>query len=153
VHTGTSLHIAAPREQIFDAVSDLSRWPEWLPHYRFVKTIGHQPGTGHAIVHMAASRDGIPISWVSAYHADRTTCELHFEHLKAFTKGMRVVWTLTPTPTGTQVEILHDLDFRVPGLGWFFEPVIGGFFIENIATKTLRTFKTLIESGHIKPAA
>jgi hypothetical protein len=27
------------------------------------------------------------------------------------------------------------------------EPIIGGFFIDNVAGKTLRTFKQIIESG------
>ena len=144
VHTGTSILIHASREQIFDAVSDLTRWPELLPHYRFVKGL-RKEGT-REIVQMAASRDGIPISWVSAYEADRSRLELRFEHLRAFTKGMQVVWTLTETPEGTRVESLHDLKFRLPALAWLAEPIIGNF-IENIATKTLKTFKTLLENS------
>jgi len=99
------------------------------------------------IVHMAATRDGIPISWVSAYEADRERLELRFEHLRAWTKGMLVVWNLTTTPDGTQVEIVHDLRFRVRALAWIAEPIIGRFFIDNIARKTLATFKTVIEQG------
>jgi ribosome-associated toxin RatA of RatAB toxin-antitoxin module len=124
-------------------VSDLSRWPELLPHYRSVQFLGKQ--SGREIVKMAATRSGIPISWVSAYDADRTALELRFEHLKNWTKGMKVIWTLTPTRDGTRVEIIHDLHFRIPALQWLAEPIIGGFFIENVATKTLQTFKTILE--------
>lgn len=145
MHTGTSIHIAAPREKIFALVSDLARWPEHLPHYRFIRFRGKDEAS-RDIVEMAATRDGIPISWVSAYRADAATFELHFEHLRAWTKGMRVAWTLTPTGDGTRVEILHDLKFRVPALAWLAEPIIGGFFIDNIARKTLRTFKERLES-------
>ncbi|MDB6171166.1 MAG: cyclase/dehydrase [Chthoniobacteraceae bacterium] len=150
MHTGTSILIRASREAIFDAVSDLSRWPELLPHYRYVRTLGKEGG--REIVRMAATRDGIPISWVSAYEADRAALELRFEHLRAWTKGMKVVWTLTATPEGTRVEIIHDMKFRVPALGWLVEPIIGGFFIENIAMKTLRTFKGLIEGTAMQPS-
>ena len=100
---------------------------------------------GREIVRMAATRSGIPISWVSAYDADRTALELRFEHLEMWTKGMKVIWTLTPTRDGTRVEIIHDLHFRIPALQWLAEPIIGGFFIENIANKTLRTFKQILE--------
>ncbi|MES2571253.1 MAG: SRPBCC family protein [Verrucomicrobiota bacterium] len=149
MHTGTSILIRASREQIFESVSDLARWPELLPHYRFVRSLGKEGG--REIVRMAASRDGIPISWVSAYEANPATLELRFEHLRAWTKGMKVVWKLTALPEGTRVEIIHDLRFRVPALGWLVEPIIGGFFIENIANKTLHTFKELIERSVTQP--
>jgi ribosome-associated toxin RatA of RatAB toxin-antitoxin module len=144
LHTITSIHIYAPREQVFQTVSDLARWPELLPHYRSIDFLG-QEGT-RQIVRMAATRSGIPIAWVSAYEADRNSLELRFEHLRAWTKGMRVVWTLTPTRDGTRVEIVHDLKFRVFGLGWLAEPIIGGFFIGHIANKTLGTFKQILEA-------
>lgn len=126
-------------------MSDLSRWPEVLPHYRYVHTLARE--NGREIVRMAARRTGIPISWVSAYVADRARLELRFEHLRAWTKGMIVVWNLTPTKSGTRVEIVHDLKFRIPALAWLAEPIIGGFFIDHVARKTLATFKALIESS------
>jgi ribosome-associated toxin RatA of RatAB toxin-antitoxin module len=143
LHTGNFIHIRAPREKIFALVSDLNRWPELLSHYRYVRTLGtNERGS---IVQMAASRSGIPISWVSEYRADGHALELHFEHLRKWTKGMKVVWTLTPTRDGTRVEIIHDLKFRIPFLAWLAEPIICGFFIENIANKTLAAFKTHLE--------
>jgi ribosome-associated toxin RatA of RatAB toxin-antitoxin module len=144
VHTGTSILIKAPRERIFEVVRDLGRWPEILPHYRFIRFLGKDGERD--IVKMAATRDGIPIAWTSTYRADPHALELHFEHIRAWTKGMDVIWTFTPTRDGTRVEIVHNLKFRVPILAWLVEPIIGGFFIENIANKTLATFKRHIES-------
>ncbi len=116
MHTGSFIHIRAPREKIFAFVSDLNRWPELLPHYRYVRTL--EENDESSIVHMAATRSGIPISWVSKYWTDKRALELHFEHLRRWTKGMKVVWTLTPTRDGTRVEIIHDLKFRIPLLAW-----------------------------------
>ena len=73
------------------------------------------------------------------------TTFMPFVHLRRWTKGMKVVWTLTPTRDGTRVEIIHDLQFRVPLLGWLAEPIICGFFIENVANKTLAAFKAHLE--------
>lgn len=143
MHTGNSIQIRAPREKIFALVSDLSRWPELLAHYRYVRTLG--PGEKGSIVEMAASRSGIPISWVSEFWTDDKALELHFLHLHKWTKGMKVVWTLTPTRDGTRVEIIHDLHFRLPLLAWLAEPIISGFFIGNIASKTLAAFKEHLE--------
>lgn len=131
-------------------VSDLARWPELLPHYRSIEFLAEDGP--RRIVRMSATRSGIPISWVSAFEADPQLLEMRFEHLRAWTKGMQVIWTLTPTREGTRVEIVHDLKFRVAVLGWLAEPIIGGFFIENVATKTLRTFKELLEQKEAQSA-
>ena len=145
MHAVNTIIIAAPREQVFATVSDLARWPEVLPHYRFITFLGKQ--SDRQIVRMAATRSGIPISWVSAFVADPRTLELRFEHLRAWTKGMRVVWVLTPLRDGTRVEIVHDLKFRIPGLGWLADLIIGRFFIHHVANQTLSTFKQVIESS------
>ena len=116
-----------------------------MPHYRFIRFLGKDPG-GRDLVRMSARRGPLPVTWQSAYEADPSPLELRFEHLRAWTKGMLVVWTLTPTRDGTRVEIVHDLKFRVPALGWFAEPIITHLFIEPIARKTLATFKEVIEA-------
>jgi hypothetical protein len=70
---------------------------------------------------------------------------VRFNHLKAFTKGMHVVWTFTETNDGVRVEIVHDLKFRIPALGFVAEPIIGDFFTHNVANKTLRCMKAYVE--------
>jgi ribosome-associated toxin RatA of RatAB toxin-antitoxin module len=149
VHTGNTIIINAPRKRIYEIVSDLERWPERLPHYRYVRTLRKEGMRD--IVAMSARRGIIPISWVSAYEADSETMELRFEHLKKWTKGMIVIWNLTPTRDATRVEIIHTMKFRWPWLAWFAEPIIGNF-IHNIAGKTLSTFKEIIEKEERKRA-
>lgn len=134
----------APRERIFEAAADLSRWPEFLPHYRYIHYYEKSPGRN--VVKMAAVRSGIPIAWTSEQIIDRGNFEVKFRHLKAFTKGMEVVWTFLDTPAGVQVSILHDLDFRIPALAPLADRIIGGFFIENIANKTLQCMKAHLEA-------
>ena len=94
---------------------------------------------------MAAVRDGIPISWVSEQIIDRAKREVRFNHLRAFTKGMHVVWTFDETPDGLRVEIVHDLRFRWPLFAPLANRIIGNFFIDNIANKTLRHMKAHVE--------
>jgi hypothetical protein len=71
---------------------------------------------------------------------------MHAPHLKAFTKGMRVVWTFQETPAGVLVEIAHDLAFRVPALAPFADAIIGDFFIHHVANRTLQCMKAHLES-------
>ena len=97
------------------------------------------------VVVMAATRSGIPIKWTSEQIIDREKVEVRFNHLKAFTKGMDVVWTFRETPDGVLVEIVHDLRFQVKLLAPLADKIIGDFFIHNIANKTLRCMKAYVE--------
>src|SRR3954470_8418126 len=76
VHTATSIDIRAPREAVFALVRDLTRWPELLPHYRYVTKLG-QNGP-RDIVKMTCTRPGIPLAWTAAYESDPQTLELRF---------------------------------------------------------------------------
>ena len=136
----------APKEAIFETAANLEGWPRLLPHYRYIRYL--ERGATRNLVVMAAVRSGIPISWTSEQIIDREKFEVRFHHLKAFTKGMEVVWTFDETPNGVQVQIIHDLRFRVPALAPIAEPIIGGFFIQHIANQTLRYMKAHLEARH-----
>jgi hypothetical protein len=102
---------------------------------------------------MAATRSGIPISWTSEQIIDRDRVEVRFRHLKAFTNGMRVIWTFQEVPAGVLVEIKHDLAFRMKILAPIAEKIIGDFFIHHVANKTLRYMKSYVETSTNKVTA
>lgn len=154
MHAENSILMNAPVERIFDVAADLSRWPEILPHYRWIKYLEQAPGRN--VVIMAAWRNlpwlgsaKIPIHWTSEQVIDKERREIRFHHLKAFTKSMRVVWTFTPTQDGVMVRIVHELNSKIPVLGKLLaEPVIGNFFIHYIANQTLVHMKDFMENNH-----
>ncbi|HKP92690.1 MAG TPA: SRPBCC family protein [Chthoniobacterales bacterium] len=143
MHTGNSIMMRAPKQAIFETAANLELWPTILPHYRYIRYL--ERGADRNLVVMAARRLGIPIAWTSEQIIDRTKCEIHFHHLKAWTKGMHVVWSFRDTPAGVLVEIVHDLRFRVRLLAPILEPVIGNGFIHPVATQTLRCMKAYLE--------
>src|SRR3954453_23229370 len=134
MHKTNSIVMRAPKMSIFETAADLELWPKILPHYRYIHYLERSP-TRNVVV-MAARRSGIPISWTSEEIIDRERMEVRFNHLKAMTKGMRVVWTFRETQGGVLVEILHDLAFRIPALAPVANWIIGTFFIHNVANKT-----------------
>ncbi len=139
-----SITIRAPREQVFALTSDILRWPEHLPHYRYVRELRQEDDA--QIVRMACVRSGLPIAWESRYTIHRDQWQTRFEHLKAWTKGMQVVWHYVQPEAGTtHIRLTHDLTFRWPPLAPIAEAIIGGFFIEHIAGQTLATFKDILE--------
>jgi ribosome-associated toxin RatA of RatAB toxin-antitoxin module len=144
VHTGNSIIIRAPRATIFETAANLELWPKILPHYRYIHYL--ERSVERNVVVMAATRSGIPISWTSEEIIDHEKWEVRFHHLKTWTRGMRVVWTFKPIPDGVLVEISHDLKFRIRALAPIAEAIIGKFFIQNIANKTLHCMKAYLES-------
>ena len=150
MHKTNSIIMQASRAEIFETAANLELWPKILPHYRYIKYL--ERGTDRNVVIMATSRSGIPISWMSEQVIDREKFEVRFHHLKAFTKGMEVVWTFRETSTGVVVEIAHDLNFRVPALALIADLIIGDFFIHNVANKTLRCMKDYLEARGKKVA-
>jgi len=148
MHTANSIIIRASKSAIFETAANLELWPKILPHYRYIRYLERSPDRN--LVIMAAVRSGIPISWTSEQIIDRERCEIHFRHLKAWTKGMHVVWKLVETPAGVLVEIVHDLRFRIPLLAPIAEPIIGKGFIHPVATRTLQCMKAHLESEQIQ---
>jgi ribosome-associated toxin RatA of RatAB toxin-antitoxin module len=141
----------APKMLIFETAANLELWPQILPHYRYIRFLERSPKRN--VVVMAATRSGIPIKWTSEEIIDRERVEIYFHHLKAFTKGMHVVWTFNEGPDGVLVTILHDLNFRMKILAPFADKIIGDFFIGNVANKTLRCMKQYVEAQTNKVTA
>lgn len=146
-----SIIMHAPKTAIFETAANLELWPKILPHYRYIRFL--ERGPDRNIVVMAARRSGIPISWTSEQIIDRDRLEIRFIHLKAWTKGMHVVWTFSEAADGVHVTISHDLRFRIPALAPIVNPIIGDFFIGNVANKTLRCMKAYVEAKSDKVAA
>jgi len=147
MHTENTIVMHAPLERIFATAADLSLWPKILPHYRFVTYF--EKSEERNVVRMAARRGWIPISWTSEQEINHECHEVRFHHLKAFTKGMVVVWTFTQIGEGVLVRIRHDLTPTIPLVGRFLaEQIIGRFFIAHIAAQTLAHMKHYVESSH-----
>jgi ribosome-associated toxin RatA of RatAB toxin-antitoxin module len=151
MHKTNSIVMCAPKMTVFETAADLELWPRILPHYRYIRYLEHGPSRN--VVVMAATRSGIPISLTSEQIIDRDRVEVRFRHLKAFTNGMRVIWTFQEVPAGVLVEIKHDLAFRMKILAPIAEKIIGDFFIHHIANKTLRCMKSYVEANTNKVTA
>jgi uncharacterized membrane protein len=142
----TEITIAAPASAIYAFAAATERWPEILPHYRRVEVLS-QAGPVRTVA-MAAWRDAIPISWVAEQIDDPERPSIRFHHVRGWTRGMDVEWRFEPVEGGTRVIIEHRLQFAFPvAADWLGRHVVGDFFVENVARKTLARMKTLAESA------
>lgn len=135
--------IAAPAEACFRVAADVERWPEILPHYRWVRFHQKQAfGTGR--VEMAAWRDfagplRYPTWWVSDMHVSTAEPAIYFKHVDGITRGMDVKWAFEPDGAGTRVRITHAWTGPpwplIRDIAW--GGVIGPHFVSVIARRTL----------------
>ena len=141
-----SIWIDASPDAVFPLVADLPRWPERLPHYRYVRVLGES--NGETLAAMSARRGPIPVFWHAVQTPDRAARRIRFRHVRGITRGMDVLWTLDPERGGTRARILHELDLTWPWIGsWVAEQVIGRGFIHPIASRTLARFKAIAETA------
>lgn len=150
MHAQRFVDINASAQSIYNLAQDVERWPRILPHYRWVKVL--RETENERVVEMAARRDFIPVRWTALQTLDPAAPRIEFKHLSGWTKGMAVAWTFEPHGGMTRVTIVHDLSYSGYPIGgeWFGRTIVGDFFIQTIAGRTLACMKELAEGGYGK---
>ena len=141
------LHLVmrAPVERIFSLAADVERWPDLLPHYRYVRRL---PGVERRFA-MGARRGPIPVRWEAIQRPLPAERRIEFRHTGGVTRGMQVAWRFDDRGDGTtDVSIEHRLELGWPLVGELAaRHVIGPQFIEAIAGRTLRRVRELAEAA------
>ena len=144
--------IQAPVDTVFAAAADIERWPEILPHYRWVRMLERRERGG--LVEMAAWRPfGIlryPTWWVSEMEQDPASATVRYRHVRGITTGMDVEWKIVAEGGRSRVTIVHE--WRGPRWPLVGGPaadwVIGPVFIHGIASRTLAGIRRQVERAH-----
>ncbi len=145
MNTVDQVVIRASLDSVFTIAATVERWPDILPHYRWVRFLARRDGGG--TVEMAAWRPFGPLRyptwWVSEMTVDRAAHEIRYRHVRGITTGMEVVWRLVPEDVGVAVTLVHEWH----GPAWPLigsvaaHLVIGPVFIHGIASRTLAGIK------------
>jgi ribosome-associated toxin RatA of RatAB toxin-antitoxin module len=147
MHTENGIEIRGDIKRIFQVAAQVDKWPEILPHYRWVRIL--QRKRRRTTVEMAARRGRIPVSWTAVQEVfpyERIT----YKHIKGFTTGMNVTWSFKPSRERVEVLITHDFSLAWPLLGAFVSKyIVGALFVKPIASRTLQHLKQTVESGQI----
>jgi ribosome-associated toxin RatA of RatAB toxin-antitoxin module len=133
------IRMRAPAERIFALAADVERWPQLLPHYRYVRRLAAENGERRFA--MGARRGFMPLRWEAIQRPSPAQRTIQFSHVGGVTRGMEVAWRLEPIEGGVEVSIEHELRTRWP----LFGGVVASF-VEAVAGRTLRRIKTLAES-------
>jgi ribosome-associated toxin RatA of RatAB toxin-antitoxin module len=135
--------IQAPADVCFRVAADVERWPDILPHYRWVRFHDKQ-SFGQGVVEMAAWRNfpaGVkyPTWWVSQMHVAENEPAVYYKHIDGITRGMDVKWEFNRRGQQTFVRLFHSWDgpawplIRSVAAEWVILP----HFVSAIAQRTL----------------
>jgi hypothetical protein len=147
MRTANTVLMRGELDHIVDLAVATERWPEILPHYRWVTVL--EGGGDHKAVEMAARRGRFPLKWRARQDVERDgpSPVIRFHHIGGVTKGMDVAWTFAPGPDGVAVTIDHDFAPPWPVVGGVVaDRIIGPHFVEAIAGRTLNTIKGIVEN-------
>jgi len=145
---------------IFQLALDVERWPQLLPHYRYVRFRERASDDG-GVVEMAANRPFGPLNWptwwVSQMSVQRKAPKggddprIRFRHIDGITAGMDVELSFLPDKGGTRVRIVHAWNGpRWPVVGGMAAAnVIGPVFVHGIASRTLEGLAKIAEQEPI----
>jgi ribosome-associated toxin RatA of RatAB toxin-antitoxin module len=140
------IQVNAPLERIFPLAADVERWPERLPHYRYVRRMPSENGDRRFA--MGARRGPIPVRWEAIQRPLPDERRIEFTHTGGVTRGMQVAWCFEPSEGGWRISIEHELELGWPLLGGFAaKRVIAPQFVEAIARRTLSRVKELAEAS------
>lgn len=144
--TVDSLLIHADLDSIYQVAADITRWPQMLPHYRWVTVLDEHDGC--RTVEMAARRDWIPVKWISLLTVDPDRHRIFYEHIGGATRGMKVEWILAMEGGAVRATIIHEMSLTAPVVRsrigrW----IVGKYFVHYIAGRTLEKIKELAEAG------
>jgi hypothetical protein len=157
MRTVDEIIVRATPAECFRFGADVERWPEWLPHYRWVRFQRHD-GFGTGLVEMAARRAFGPLSWPVWWASEMTVDEsrpvVRYVHVAGITTGMDVEWSFHPRTDGTTlIRIVHEWSdgprWPIPGplrrlIG---DQVIGPVFIHHVASRTLAGIARAVEAA------
>ncbi len=151
MQTENTVEMAGDLDHIVALAADVERWPEILPHYRWVTLL---EGRGdRKTVEMAARRGRIPVKWraIQEIERDGVTPIIRYRHIWGVTRGMDVAWTFEPGAASIAVRIDHEFTPAWPVVGKLVGPpianhIIGPHFVGAIAGKTLHTIKAIVEN-------
>lgn len=137
--------VRAPLGVMFDLAADVERWPDHLPHYRYVRMV--ERGAAGDLVEMSANRPFGMLDWPTWWTSLMTVSRpgdgrppaIRFRHVRGVTTGMDVEWSFSEQDGGTLARVVHVWNGPpVPLIGLVAARfVIGPVFVHGIASRTL----------------
>lgn len=147
MYTETSVAMRGDSTRLWELATAVERWPRILPHYRYVTVVQERDDPPRRIVEMAARRGAIPIRWLAVVEPLPAERRLRFHHIGGAARGMDVEWRITEQDGIVRATITHTLASPYAIIrSRLGEYILGEQFVTQVATRTLRCMKDMVEA-------
>ena len=111
-HLRGTTHFEAPIERVFEVLSDLTLLPEYMSSISDVSEIPGAPGQVGDAYHFRSKSLGLSMAGtVVVTDVDPPT---YLATLTTYDNGMRVTWTERLTPSGSETDVVDEIDYELP---------------------------------------
>lgn len=165
----TSIHILGPLEKVFGLAEDVIRWPEIMPHYKYVKLLDEYGNKKvlemAAYVRLGNNDDGegldaderrgiVPVKWTAIQESIPEERTMTFFHIKGPMKDMEVEWSFGAVEYNNNSIVEINANYTFNRYLLIAKYTVGNFFIHNPLSKTLACLKEIVEAETMaaKPA-
>lgn len=104
--------VRADADAVYHATARIERWPEFLPHYRWVTILRDIAGSRE--VEMAARWGLNPVKWQAIQTVAPGERRVNYRHTGGATRGMGVEWSIQPEGDAVRVTTVRHLSLQVP---------------------------------------
>jgi ribosome-associated toxin RatA of RatAB toxin-antitoxin module len=153
METSIALRVQADWRSVFELAAAVEDWPRILSHYRWVRVLEVRSAS-ERVVDMAAWRGvfgplRIPLHWTSIQRVRPEVGAIEFQHVKGISRGMRVEWRIEPAGAACEVSLRHVFAPAWPVPEQVVQRVVGEYFVNGVARRTLHRLAELAELSKI----
>lgn len=148
--TSSQISIKAPLNKVYEAIKDVSKWPEIFPPCQSVNI--ERESDNELVMKITALTKGKLFSWISIRRADDPNYTVDFQQLKPVSPlvFMSGSWICKAHGDNTHVELIHTFDLKSIRFKRVLSWIAKCFFIDSNSVRELRGLKTYLERGNRK---
>jgi len=139
IHLENRILIDKPVDEVFKVVTDVAKWPEFLPSHRNMTIISQE-------------EDKLLIEWKmkvklkTSILIDRINKRMVTEQLSGLVKGLRAEYIFNGQSGKTTLCLIHSFSSKIPLMGRLVE-LIALNLVKKLALDTLKRIKSKVEVG------
>lgn len=129
-HVEVSKVIRGPRHAVYDLVSDMERFPEFMKDVISVKVLERDGNT--TITEWLTRLEGRRLRWKERDVFDEENHHIAYRQTEGDLKQFEGEWILEDVPEGTKVTLTCDFDLGIPMFSALLHPVARIKVKENV---------------------
>ena len=139
----TDIYVEATPKTCYQLVSDMERFPEFIPTVDEIKVI--ERGEGWTISRWVAQFQKRPVVWTERDDFDDEALTIDYDQVEGDLRYFRGQWRFEPEGSGCRIHLSVSASLGVPMLSAALDPLVNKIVRDN-AKAMLEAIKSELES-------